>query len=121
MAYAAGFSVGSALHRRQQGSTAPLQAVMVPKPQPPHQAIFDAWEEEDAAGRWEEPEPVEPLFGGSMSDLIDPEAGEEEPPLRWAMEEKGIRSPSSRQRFGGGQRSAPVLLSVTAATEASRR
>jgi hypothetical protein len=85
LAYGTGFAIGSAFHRMKQGPAAPLQAAKAPEPQPQHQAIFEAWEEEVAAGRWEEPAPVEPLFGGSMWDLIDPEEGEQEPPLRWAV------------------------------------
>jgi len=84
LAHTAGLALGSAFHRLKQGPTAPLLAAKAPEPQPQHQAIFEAWEEDVAAGRWEEPAPVEPLFGGSMWDLIDPEEGEQEPPLRWA-------------------------------------
>jgi hypothetical protein len=85
LAYAAGFTVGSAFHRLKLGPAAPLLAAKAPEPQPQHQAIFEAWEEDVAAGRWEQPAPVEPLFGGSLWDLIDPEEGEQEPLLRWAV------------------------------------
>jgi predicted transcriptional regulator len=85
--YGAGYALGCAVHRLNALLSAEFVSILAADAQ--RQATIEAWEAEEAAGRWVEPWPEE-IGWGSWWDLEDRseefEAGLGlEPPLRWAV------------------------------------
>ncbi len=96
LSFAAARACGAAL-QRLQASLAPWAASKAEDPRRQaaseaedlqQEAVISGWEAAVAAGQWQEPEPIEPLYPGAWWDLIDPgERAEADPeqPLRWAV------------------------------------